>query len=185
MYWVFSNKIFKRNGFIMKKLLLITFLLLGLLLVACNSQAKVILLDDTIKTITEKYNLTNGFIFTSSSTERGEYLDDDLILAYYGDAMDVPDFSKISEYCVYVDESDANVIIDVGIFKMADASYADTFTKYLRARIDGKLEDAEEYSTIDVETLEAGVIEKSGNYVYYVVSYDVDAIVSDIKAALK
>lgn len=177
----------------MKKLLLITFLLLGTLLAACgsngddvNNDATVnISLDDTIKTITEKYNLTNGFIFTSSSTERGEYLDDDLILAYYGDAMDVPDFSKISEYCLYVDESDANVIIDVGIFKMADASYAESFMKYLRSRIDDKIEDSEEYSTIDVETLEAGVIEKSGNYVYYVVSYDVDSIVSDIKAALK
>ena len=116
----------------MKKLLLITFLLLGILLAACSSNgddvnndiAVNISLDDTIKTITEKYNLTNGFIFTSSSTERGEYLDDDLILAYYGDAMDVPDFSKISEYCLYVDESDANVIIDVGIFKMADATMA-------------------------------------------------------------
>ena len=177
----------------MKKVLLLTVLLLSLLLVACNSDGgdvsntenKSISLDDTIKTITEKYNLTNGFIFTSSSTERGEYLDDDLILAYYGDAMDVPDFSKISEYCLYVDESDANVIIDVGIFKMADTSYTEDFMKYLRFRIDDKIEDAEEYSTIDVETLEAGVIEKSGNYVYYVVSYDVDAIVSDIKAALK
>ena len=177
----------------MKKILLITLLLLGVFLTACgsggndvsNDENVNISLDDTIKTITEKYNLTNGFIFTSSSTERGEYLDEDLILAYYGDAQDIPDFSKISEYCLYVDESDANVIIDVGIFKMADSSYADTFTKYLRARIDGKLEDAEEYSTIDVETLEAGVIAKSGNYVYYVVSYDVDDIVSDIKTALK
>ena len=176
----------------MKKFLLISMLLLSIFLVACSSESNdanndvtPVSLDDTIKTITEKYNLTNGFIFTSSSTERGEYLDDDLILAYYGDAQDVPDFSKISEYCVYVDESDANVIIDVGIFKIADSSYADTFTKYLRARIDGKIEDAEEYSTIDVETLEAGVIAKSGNYVYYVVSYDVDNIVSDIKAAIK
>lgn len=177
----------------MKKLILISLLLLGVFLVACSSDGDDvsndgganISLDDTIKNITEKYELTNGFIFTSSSSERGEYLDEDLILAYYGDAQDMPDFSKISEYCLYVDESDANVIIDVGIFKMADSSYADTFTKYLRARIDGKLEDAEEYSTIDVDTLEAGVIAKSGDYVYYVVSYDVDAIVSDIKAALK
>ena len=181
----------KRNGHTMKKLLLITILLLGVFLAACGSDGDDvsndanISLDDTIKSITEKYNMTKGFIFTSSSTERGEYLDDDLILAYYGDATDIPDFSKISEYCVYVDESDADVIIDVGIFKIADPSYADTFTKYLRARIDGKIEDAEEYSTIDVETLESGVIAKSGSYVYYVVSYDVDDIVSDIKAALK
>ncbi len=177
----------------MKKLLLITILLLGVFLAACGSDGDDvsndtnanISLDDTIKSIAEKYELTKGFIFTSSSTERGEYLDDDLILAYYGDATDMPDFSKISEYCLYVDESDADVIIDVGIFKMADTSYADTFTKYLRARIDNKIEDAEEYSTIDVETLEAGVIGKSGSYVYYVVSYDVEDIVSDIKTALK
>ena len=139
---------------------------------------------DVVNNIAEKYGLTDGFVFTSSSTELGEYLDDDLILAYYGDALDVPDFSKIAEYCVYIDESDANVIIDVGLFKMADVSYADTFMDYLQVRIDDKIEDSEEYSSIDVPTLEAAVIDKYGDYVYYVVSYDVDDIVADIKAAL-
>ena len=60
--------------------------------------------DALVRGICEKYELTNGFIFTSSSTELGEYLDEDLIQSYYGDATDAPDFSKVADYCLYVDE---------------------------------------------------------------------------------
>ena len=129
------------------------------------------------------YSLTDGFVFTSSSTEIGEYLDDDMILGYYGDAVDVPDFTKISEYCVYIDESDADVYTDVGIFKMADPSYAETFVQYLRARVSDKIAEADQYPTRDVPTLEAAVFEITGDYVYYVVSTQVDAITADIEAA--
>jgi len=115
----------------------------------------------------------------------GEYLDSDLILSYYGDAFEMPDFTKISDYCVYIDESDANVIIDVGVFKLSDASYADTLINFIKARIADKREDYDEYATIDIETLDAAIVKKSGSYVYYSVSYDVEDIIKDIEAALK
>ena len=141
--------------------------------------------DALVREICDKYGLTEGFIFTSSSTELGEYLDEDLIQSYYGDASDAPDFSKVAQYCLYVDESDPDIIIDVGVFLMADPSYADTLMQYLQARIDVKIENGARYTNIDVATLKKSVVAKSGQYVYYVVSYSTADIVNDIKAALK
>ena len=173
----------------MKKLIALA-LSLSALLVSCGgtgdtAQTPVsINVDETVNAIVTNYSLTDGFVFTSSSAEIGEYLDDDMILGYYGDAVDVPDFTKISEYCVYIDESDADVYTDVGIFKMADPSYAETFVQYLRVRVSDKIAEADQYPTRDVPTLEAAVFETYGDYVYYVVSTEVDAITADIEAAL-
>ena len=141
-------------------------------------------LDALVASICEKYDLTAGFIFTSSSEEMGEYLDEDLIQSYYGDASDKPDFSKVSEYCLYVDESDPDIIIDVGVFRMADKSYSDTFMQYLQSRIDVKIENGARYTNIDVATLKKSVVAKTGDYVYYVISYSTAEIVADLKAAL-
>lgn len=142
-------------------------------------------IDTTIQTIVDTYNLTDGFVFTSSSTELGEYLDDDLIMGYYGDAVDVPDFTKVDEYCVYIDESNPNVFIDVGLFKMNDTGYSDTLMQYFQSRIDDKIAKADSgYPDMDVPTLESATIAKYGDYVYYVISYDVDAITKDIETAI-
>ena len=175
----------------MKKFLAMT-MILAALLCSCGGEtaeaeesAVSVNVDEVINTVVADYSLTDGFVFTSSSTELGEYLDDDLIMGYYGDAVDVPDFTKISEYCVYIDESDPNVFIDVGLFKLNDASYADTLMQYFQTRIDDKIAKAASgYPDVDVPTLEAATIEKYGDYVYYVISYDVDAITADIEAAL-
>ena len=142
--------------------------------------------DALVRGICDKYGLTDGFIFTSASTELGEYLDEDLIQSYYGDATDAPDFAKVADYCLYVDESDPDIIIDVGVFHMADPSYADTLMQYLQARIDVKIENGARYTNIDVATLKKSVVAKnrSGDYVYYVVSYDTADIAGEIKAAV-
>jgi len=172
----------------MKKIFALA-LALSALLISCGGTAETVQtpvtvnVDETVNAIVTNYSLTDGFVFTSSSTEIGEYLDDDMILGYYGDAVDVPDFTKISEYCVYIDESDADVYTDVGIFKMADPSYAETFVQYLRVRVSDKIAEADQYPTRDVPTLEAAVFEITGDYVYYVVSTQVDAITADIEAA--
>ena len=142
-------------------------------------------LDKIVGEITEKYGLTGGYTFSSSYTELGKYLDDDLIQGYYGDAFSVPDFSKISGYCVYIDQNDANVIIDVGLFRMNDMSYASTLKDFLNARVLDKREDYDEYPTIDIETLDSAVIGEYGDTVYYVVAHQVDDIVKDIKEAIK
>ncbi|MBP5236243.1 MAG: DUF4358 domain-containing protein [Clostridia bacterium] len=142
-------------------------------------------LDKIVGQITEKYGLTGGYTFSSSYTELGKYLDEDLIQGFYGDALSVPDFSKISGYCVYIDQNDANVIIDVGLFRMNDMSYSSTLKDYLKARILDKREDYDEYPTIDIETLDSAVIGDYGDIVYYVIAHQVDDIVKDIKEAIK
>lgn len=182
----------------MKKTLLTT-VILALLLASCGGgtvddnptgdtgsvTAVNVDIDTTIQTIVDTYNLTDGFVFTSSSTELGEYLDDDLIMGYYGDAVDVPDFTKVDEYCVYIDESNPNVFIDVGLFKMNDTGYSDTLMQYFQSRIDDKIAKADSgYPDMDVPTLESATIAKYGDYVYYVISYDVDAITKDIETAI-
>lgn len=175
----------------MKKTILTT-VILALLLASCGGETTVddtpsapVDIDATIRTIVEIYDLTDGFVFTSSSTELGEYLDDDLIMGYYGDAVDVPDFSKVEAYCVYIDESNPNVFIDVGLFQMNDTSYSDTLMQYFQTRIDDKIAKADSgYPDMDVVTLEAATIAKYGDYVYYVISYDVEAITNDIETAI-
>ncbi len=114
--------------------------------------------DELVRGLCDKYGLTEGFIFTSKSTELGEYLDEDLIQSYYGDVTDKPDFSKVSEYCLYVDESDPDIIIDVGVFRLADPAYADTLMKYLQARIDVKIENGARYTNSDVYALKQTVV---------------------------
>ncbi len=143
------------------------------------------LADDIIAEICEKHEMNNGFVFTSSSTEPGEYLDDDLIASYYGDAAESPDFSKIDNYCVYIDESDYTMLIDVGVFKMNDTSYSDTLIAYLKGRIDDKIAKAANYPDTNVAELSKAVVKKTGSWVYYAVCYDSTVIGEEIAEALK
>lgn len=141
--------------------------------------------DALITGLLDKYAMTDGFVFTSSSTELGEYLDADLIASYYGDAAESPDFTKVARYCVYVDESDPKALLDVGLFEMSDPSYGSTFMQYLQARIDDKIAAAHTYTDIDVAMLETAVVKQEGPWVYYSVNYDAAAIADEIAAALK
>ena len=70
----------------MKKLFALA-LSLSALLISCGgtdeaAQTPVsVNVDETVNAIVTNYSLTDGFVFTSSSTEIGEYLDDDMIPA--------------------------------------------------------------------------------------------------------
>lgn len=137
--------------------------------------------DEIVGEITDTLSYLDGFTFSSSSTALGEYLDEDLIRAYYGDVNDVPDFTKVSSYCVYIDESNAKTLTDVGVFVLSDTSYADTLMQYLQARIDQKIAAAANYPDFDVDSLKKAVVKKVGETVYYVVSADVDTIAPIMK----
>ena len=120
-------------------------------------------LDLLIIGLTAEYEMTDGFVFSSSSTELGEYLDDDLIQSYYGDASVKPDFTKVSEYCVYIDESNPYLLTDVGAFRLNDPSYADTLMQFIQGRIDVRIENGARYPDIDVATLKKAVVAKAGD----------------------
>lgn len=174
-----------------KRILAILLAILAVCLISCGGESAgdpgdaAVDADALVKGITEKYNMVDGYLFTSSSTELGEYLDESLISSYYGDAAEAPDFTKVESYCVYIDESDHTLLTDVGVFKMSDPSYADTFMKYLQARIDDKIDLAHTYTDIQVEKLKEAVIKKSGDYVYYTVGNDAPAVAAELADALK
>ncbi len=119
--------------------------------------------------IIKKYELSDGTRFTSTSTELGKYLDEDLIRGYYGDVASVPDFSKVEAYAVYIDETKPLEPCEFGIFKFKDAKDIDDFMVYLKARIDLKIETSKSYPTMDTEALKTAKFTKKENYLWYCV----------------
>ena len=91
-----------------------------------SAQAKTLDLKKEADSIINEYSLAGGKRYSSDSTVTGEYLDEDLIRAYYGDAAEMPDFSQVEAYEVYIDESKPINPSEFGIFKMKEG--ADTYT---------------------------------------------------------
>lgn len=125
--------------------------------------------------IQTQYNLQGGYLFLSSATELGEYLDEDLIRGYYGDALECPDFSQVESYGVYIDESKPVCPCEYGIFKMKDGADSDAFMAYLKARIDATIENAKSYPSVDTSMLTTAVFRKSGKYIWYTAVKDANA----------
>ena len=124
---------------------------------------------EVVSDVVSDYSLENGFLFSSDSAEEGEYLDEDLISTYYGDGDKVPDFSKVENYCVYIDESDARVMCEIGLFRFSEGADMQTFESFLKNRIAVRLSNAKSYPDIDKSTLKGAQFAVVGNYVYYVV----------------
>jgi len=164
---------------------ILSIVLVSLFLVSCGSSGvKDIDPDKVVNEILAEYNMDSGDKYTSSSKNAGEYLDKDLIISYYGDAVSYPDFEKVEKYCVYLDDSNPLIITDVGIFKLNDAEYGKDFMKFLQKRIDAKIADGKAYPDVDVATLKKAVVKQEGSYVYYVAGKDQDAINKFIRKAL-
>lgn len=136
-----------------------------------NGEAKTVTLDLKAEAdaIIEKYSLSGGKRYTSGSTASGEYLDEDLIRSYYGDAAEMPDFSQVEAYEVYIDESKPINPCEFGIFKMKENANTDEFILFLKARIDLKLQNAKAYPTMDTEPLKTAVFTSKGGYIWYCV----------------
>ncbi len=119
--------------------------------------------------IMQKYNISGGTRFTSTSSEAGKYLDDDLILSYYGDITSVPDFKSVEAYEVYIDETKPLDPCEFGIFKMKAGADTETFVKFLENRINIKIENAKAYPTMDTSALKTAEFTVKGGYVWYCV----------------
>lgn len=164
-----------------RALLILTAILLAFSLCACNGvsgesgvegesgEAKAVTLDIETEagSIIEKYSLSGGKRYSSKSTVAGEYLDEDLIRSYYGDAAEMPDFSQVAAYAVYIDESKPINPCEFGIFEMKDGADAETFKKFLEARINAKIENAKSYPSVDTEPLKTAKFTIMGKYVWY------------------
>lgn len=132
--------------------------------------------------IISKYSLSGGRRFTSSSQVSGEYLDNDLIRSFYGDAVKMPDFNSVEAYEVYIDESKPIKPCEFGIFKMKDGADAEAFIAFLKARIDKKIENSKAYPSMDTEPLKTAVFTAKGGYIWYAVVKGGNA---DIDSTLK
>lgn len=135
--------------------------------------------------ILQKYNLSGGTLYSSDSTTPGEYLDEDLIRGYYGDAITTPDFSCVESYVVYIDETKPILPCEFGIFKISDETKAQEFMVYLRARIDKKIQNSIAYPTMDTTMLKTAVFEIRDGYVWYIAIKDANSEINDsLKAKL-
>lgn len=168
----------ERNAF-MKRFILLLLALSLLLLCACTAEdekdassgsvssqadiAKDMDIEAEASAIIEKYQLTTGTRFSSLSQTAGEYLDEDLILGYYGEA----DFSAVEAYAVYIDETKPTKRVEFGIFKMKDGADGELLKAYLKARVDAKIEEAKSYPSVDTEGLKTAEFTVMGKYVWY------------------
>lgn len=155
----------------MKRILvcLLTFLLLTLPLTSCDGEKKNATLDIEAEAsaIIEKYSLSGGTRYTSTSTVLGEYLDEDLIRSYFGDAAAVPDFGSVEAYAVYIDESKPILPCEFGIFKMKEGADSEAFMAFLKARIAMKIENAKAYPTMDTTMLKSAKFVEKDGYIWY------------------
>lgn len=148
--------------------LLLAVLLLIVSLTACGDKEPVELdLAAEADNILSTYSLSGGTRYTSASQVLGEYLDEDLIRSYYGDAAEVPNFEDVEAYVVYIDESKPILPCEFGIFKMKDGADTDSFVAYLKARIDMKIQNAKAYPSMDTSMLTTAKFTVKDGYIWY------------------
>lgn len=128
-----------------------------------NAAGKTLDLTAEADAIIEKYSLSGGLRFTSKSTVEGEFLDEDLAFDYFGEA----DFDTVVAYDVYIDTTKPVKPCEFGIFEMKDKSSAETFKKFLEARIAEAIETAKSYPSTDTEPLKTAKFTVKGKYVWY------------------
>ena len=114
--------------------------------------------------ILSRYELSGGTFYTPGGEDE---LDEDLILSYFGDATAAPDFSLVETYALYIDETKPISPCEFGIFKLKNASDAETLKAFLDARIRMKLQNAALYPDMDTSALTSAKVTVLGNYVWY------------------
>lgn len=121
-----------------------------------------------LKDVLKNNNLTEGKVYTSESKTEGEYLDEDMIKGLYGSMLDYPDFSKIEEYCVYIQDKNPLLKIELGIFKVYDSNNNTMVKDFINQRKEAELEKAANYPSVDTEPFKNMIVDSVGNYTYYI-----------------
>lgn len=161
----------------MKKIIILA-LILSLFTVACTpaggdssdgGAAVTYNTKELVEKITADHSLSGGDYYSSYSEVLGEYLDDDLLLSFYGDMGEVPDMEAVEEYCVYIDGTDPNLQKELGVFKTKSGTDKETFLSFMQSRIAAMLENAKNYPSVDQEPLKNAEFFIEGDYVVYVV----------------
>lgn len=130
---------------------------------SCASEDKTLDIEAEADAIIEKYSLSGGIRYSSLSETAGEYLDETLANDYFGEA----DFGSVAAYAVYIDQKKPTKPCEFGIFEMKEGADAETFKKFLEARINAKIENAKSYPSVDTEPLKTAKFTVKGKYVWY------------------
>ncbi len=147
-----------------------------------DSAEKTLDIEAEATAIIEKYSLSGGIRYSSLSTTPGEYLDETLAFDYYEEA----DFDSVAAYAIYIDQKKPTKPCEFGIFEMKDGADAEAFKAFLEARIDGKIEYAKSYPSVDTEPLKTAKFTVMGKYVWYcAVKGGNDEINSTLEGKLK
>ena len=113
--------------------------------------------------------------------EKGYAIDGEEFASYYGDAAEAPDFAKIADCFLYIDDTAPTKPCEYALIKLADAGYAETLLQFLRARIDLKIENAKSYPDVDTSALKNAVFASKGVYVWYIAvkdsAADIDSLI--------
>lgn len=115
-----------------------------------------------------------GKLEAMTSVPAGDYLD------IYG-----IDTSKLEESAWYMSENPSLNADEVAIFKLSDASYKDALVKLLNDRIARQLQVAQTYSPEEASKLEKAEVVSAGNYVYYCIGAESDAMMNVLKTNIK
>ena len=171
-----NNRSERRND--MKKRIAAAILLLALALCAASCAEKI---NDTDVCATGAEIMAQyvpegaGYIYRlreAGEGEKGYAIDAEEFASYYGDAAESPDFAKIADCFLYIDETAPTKPCEFALIKLADAGYAETLTSFFKARIDLKIENAKSYPDVDTSALKNAVFASKGVYVWYIAVKD-------------
>lgn len=146
----------------MKKILsvIIAVLTFVLVLTACGAQAKTPATKEVADAIKE----------SATFDELLELTDDNIGKRYYG-----IDLEDIEEYTVYVC-SNAAVGDEIAVFKMREADEVEDMLEVVRLRKQDREEALVDYAPTEADKVRNAVISSKGNYVYFIVSSDKNAV---------
>lgn len=104
-----------------------------------------------------------------------------------GDYMDVYgiDRTKLADSAWYMSENPSLNADECAIFKLADASYADTLAGILRDRLSRQLSVAKAYSPEEAGKIENAEVVVIGSFVYYCVGDNAQAMTEAVRTAVK
>ena len=95
------------------------------------------------------------------------------------------DSKKLAESVWYMSENSATNADEVVIMKAADSSYVDTLSKLLKERVDSQINVCKKYSPEQAAKLEKTEVVTAGDYVYFCVGDNYDAMMSVFRSIFK
>ncbi len=130
--------------------------------------------------------LEEGLVYRADSNVEGEFLSDGQKSYYYSTITDEADFSGVLDYALWT--ATASVSTEMGVFKAADDSAAETIEAFIAARIETLVANAKDYNAEEQHKAENALVARHGDFVVYIVTAINDeletALVDELKSSV-